>query len=90
MAATTQVQILVRTDGSAKALRAPRVGPRPALGVGRLSSPVCAAELHDWHSRHHRMCMPLLRSGRGNIVLPPLNLAGVASAERAFSQIRIV
>ena len=34
MAATTQVQILVRTDGSAKALRATRVGPRPGVGSG--------------------------------------------------------
>ena len=34
MAATTQVQILVRTYGSAKALRATRVGPRPGVGSG--------------------------------------------------------
>ena len=34
MAATTQVQILVRTDGLAKALRATRVGPRARVGSG--------------------------------------------------------
>ena len=61
-----------------------------ALGVGRLSCPVCAAALHDWPSWHRHMCMPLLRSGRGNMVLAPLNLAVLHSAERASPQVRIV
>ena len=61
-----------------------------ALGVGRLSCLVCAAELHVWPSWHRHMCMPLLRSGRGDMVLAPLNLAVVQSAERASPQVRIV